>query len=306
MTTGQSDFPFTASPLLRLIVIFVALLFPICPVSVFAQSEAPRTAGIEGEIMRVTPAPADNSNRNLIGTVLIEDESKRGTAYDKASVSVTTGTRLFREDGGGRRTATFDDLRVGIQVRATFAGPALMSYPVRVAAGEIVIAEGGARSANDGATDLPPAARRALDANFLEWRVAEVSDEVKQFLANRSEAVPSQIITGDFDGNGREDYAVNLRHSSTANRRQTIAVLLRDQRGRAFIVRKLETIPCNPNQEGTGLYLTGRRRGDTVYDYEARRRVRLGNDTIEVNNFEKSSWVYVYRAGRFRKVFTGD
>ncbi|MDQ3648897.1 MAG: hypothetical protein M3458_01200 [Acidobacteriota bacterium] len=43
-------------------------------------------------------------------------KSKRGTAYDKASVSVTTGTRLFK--GRRRRTATFDDLRVGIHGEA--------------------------------------------------------------------------------------------------------------------------------------------------------------------------------------------
>ncbi len=71
-------------------------------------------------------------------------------------------------------------------------------------------------------------------------------------------------------------------------------------------MRKLETVSINPNQAGTGLYLTGRRRGETIYDYEAKRRVRLGKNTVEVVNFEKSSWVSLYRVGRFRKVFTGD
>lgn len=306
MTAHQTDFRRRIDIILRSVVLVAAFLCVVLPASVSAQSETKREAGIEGRVTQVATATVNSPNRSLIATVLIEDESRKGTAYDKASVSVTTATRLFREADGLQRAATFADLRVGARVRATFSGPALMSYPVRVAAGEIVILGSGAGGENDAATDLPPAARRALDANFLEWRVAVVSDAVRQFLVGRSQAVPPQIIARDFNGDGREDYAVNLWHISAANRRQTIAVLLRERLGRGFTMRKLETVSFNPNQAGTGLYLTGRRKGETIYDYEARRRVRLQNDTVAVINFEKSSWVYLYRAGSFRKVFTGD
>lgn len=268
---------------------------------------------IAGRITSVNRASAQSGNKNLIGSIFVEDERKKGTPLDKASVSVTTETRLSKEEGGTRREAAFDDLQIGVEVRVTFTGAALMSYPVRATAGEIVIivkdrergsSEADLNTSPQSNADLPSAARAALDAGFLEWRIADVSDNVKQFFASGSQDAPPQVFTGDFDGNGQTDYAVNLWRA--ADRRQTIAVLLNNQMGNAFTVRKLETVPFNPNQEGTGLYLTHKRKGDLIYDYEAKRRVELGNDAVAVNNFEKSSWIYVYQAGDFRKVFTAD
>lgn len=273
-----------------------------------------QNADITGRITSVKRAPAGSSNRNLLGSVFVEDKQKAGTVYDKASVSVTTETRLYKEEGGTRRAATFDDLQVGAQVRAVFTGAALLSYPVRATAGEIVIVAGEDGSSNEAIsdsstpppTDLPPAARTALNSNFFACRTAEVSDAVRQFFTSRSQEVPPQVLTGDFNGDGRLDYAVNIFHGSAANRRQTIAVLLARRSGRAFSVRILETVPFNPNQAGTGLYLTLNRKGEQAYNYEAQTRFRLRTDAVAVNNFEKASWIYVYRGNRFRKVFTGD
>lgn len=116
--------------------------FPLW-VRINLDGKAPGKADIEGRIKQITRASDAQraSNREALGTVLIEGSTKDSPRFDRAVVSVTSATSIslitVKERG---RAVSFDELRVGDRVSARFThGPVLMSYPVQAAAAEITI-----------------------------------------------------------------------------------------------------------------------------------------------------------------------
>ena len=75
----------------------------------------------------------------MLWSVLIEGKLQSDTSFDKASVTVTDKTKIYREDAQGRHLVDFSYLRVGQIVAATFTGAVAESYPVQATASEIVI-----------------------------------------------------------------------------------------------------------------------------------------------------------------------
>lgn len=91
---------------------------------------------IRGTITEITSAQGE-----VLGAIRIEGTIGEGTEYDKAVVAVTEETEILVRGPDGEEKATFDDLRVGQRVEATFVGPVAESYPVQATAGRIVILE---------------------------------------------------------------------------------------------------------------------------------------------------------------------
>ena len=64
--------------------------------------------------------------------------------------------------------------------------------------------------------ELPPQARDALYLKFPDWRYADISDEVRQLFKEDAAAnTRPDLITGDFDGDGRADFAALILHGTT-------------------------------------------------------------------------------------------
>lgn len=72
-------------------------------------------------------------------TVLVEAQPSHPSIGDKASVAVTTGTRITRRAQSGEVAATLRDLVPGLQVEVWFDGPVATSYPVQGKAQALVI-----------------------------------------------------------------------------------------------------------------------------------------------------------------------
>src|ERR1044072_6016223 len=71
--------------------------------------------------------------------------------------------------------------------------------------------------AHNYAANLPSSARLMLNKRFPGWKFAEVSREVQQvFDDDRKDASPS-LISGDFDGNGKLDYATLIQRGVVRN-----------------------------------------------------------------------------------------
>jgi len=68
--------------------------------------------------------------------ILIEEEPLDSTGSAKASVRLTSATRVLRSSGEASRR---DDLRVGQKVSAWFDGPVMQSYPVQATASAVRI-----------------------------------------------------------------------------------------------------------------------------------------------------------------------
>lgn len=111
------------------------------------EPAAPERIDIRGVVTSIQRAGAGGDR---IGTVLIEGIREPDTTQDKASVTVTSSTRIWRREGSGRRAATFDDIAVGSRVEARFEGPVRESYPVQATAGEVTILAEAARPAPAG------------------------------------------------------------------------------------------------------------------------------------------------------------
>jgi hypothetical protein len=89
---------------------------------------------------KITNATLANKNPNgLIGWIRVEGAKERDTSIDKASINVMVQTDLFKMRDGKKAVVTFEDLKVGQTVEATFSGPVAESYPVQATAGDIVI-----------------------------------------------------------------------------------------------------------------------------------------------------------------------
>ncbi|MDP9280980.1 MAG: YobA family protein [Chloroflexota bacterium] len=93
---------------------------------------ANRVADIAGIVTSV-------SGRTDGVTVLVESDPSTPSSGAKASVAVTSSTRITRRAPGGDVAATARELTPGVQVEVWFDGPVAMSYPVQGKAQALVI-----------------------------------------------------------------------------------------------------------------------------------------------------------------------
>ena len=77
--------------------------------------------------------PYEEDPNGPIISVFVEGTS------DKASVSLTKSTKVYRKQGDRYVSADAEQLSVGTVVEVTFDGPVAESYPVQAKAGTIVI-----------------------------------------------------------------------------------------------------------------------------------------------------------------------
>ena len=111
----------------------VVLAFALLVASACGGGTANRAADITGFLTSV-------SGRADGVTVLVEADPSHPSFGDKASVAVTSSTRITRRaQGGGEAAATFRDLVPGLQVEVWFDGPVATSYPVQGKAQAVVI-----------------------------------------------------------------------------------------------------------------------------------------------------------------------
>lgn len=150
---------------------------------------------------------------------------------------------------------------------------------------------------------LPAAAESVLDTRFPGWEFVEVGDDIRRFIKERisADARPN-LIRGDFDGNGKPDYALLVSHGRVFNARgeaigpKTHLVVLLSGGGKYRL-----HVLGEP-----GEYLTLGKKGAEGFDFHAGRKFKYRNDAVEVWVFEKAGWAYIYDGGKFRSVYSAD
>lgn len=153
---------------------------------------------------------------------------------------------------------------------------------------------------------LPGAIRAILDQRYPGWRVADVSREVRAAVGQRLGLTPG-VISGDFDGNGRADYAMLLEYPNTDEPGKAFthfveALAFLDNAGSFGLVRLRDRQP-GPNSD---LFLTLQKRGAQGFDFEANKKFTYPHDSIGEWYFEKAGGTYIYGDGRFRYVLEAD
>ena len=94
---------------------------------------------IEGNVSNVERVGMSGEQGHTLGTIRIEGEKNPNNEYDKAVVTVTRDTLIYRQDGDALVPVTFEALEFGQTVIARFTGPIKESYPIQVDGSEIVI-----------------------------------------------------------------------------------------------------------------------------------------------------------------------
>ncbi len=152
-------------------------------------------------------------------------------------------------------------------------------------------------------SQLPLAVKSALDRRFPGWEFIEVGDDIRQFISKRiSTNARPELVEGDFDGNGKQDYALLIAHGKVFNDRgkairpKVHLVVFLNRRGRYKFYELDEP----------GEYLTLGRKGADGFNFDADKKFEYTNDAIQVWIFEKAGWVYVYENGKFRYIPTAD
>lgn len=132
--------------------------------------------------------------------------------------------------------------------------------------------------------------------------MAQVATDIQKFLhVNGSQNDSGNLITGDWNGDGKLDYAVLINHGyETLNdgtkepRRVTVAFV---SSGKVFEYFVLNTF---------GDYIAKDKKGTKAYDYETNSPIKFSNDAIFVGIWEKAGNSYVWRKDKFIYFNTSD
>jgi hypothetical protein len=129
--TGRSGSSLRRPKIWSWLVLSVAALGVVLASPALAQS--PENS-IRGEITEVSRSAE---------VVLVEEDPSDETGSAKGEFAVDDETEILEQRDGDLAPASFEDLRVGQMVEATYSGPVAESYPTQGVAGRIVILEGG-------------------------------------------------------------------------------------------------------------------------------------------------------------------
>lgn len=102
--------------------------------------EGPDIRGRVTEIV-VTTSSGAGGPVPMVGKILVEGEVEPDTSYDRAWVTVTPDTQIYRGPRGER--VNFTAIKRGALVEVVFTGPVMESYPVQATASEVRILEEG-------------------------------------------------------------------------------------------------------------------------------------------------------------------
>jgi hypothetical protein len=158
-------------------------------------------------------------------------------------------------------------------------------------------------SAQHYVNELPASARLTLNRRFPGWKFAEVSQEVRHFFETEMPGKSPYLIKGDFDGNGKPDYATLIWHGQVRNGQGTITwprsflvVFLRKGSGyRMYVIKKPD-----------GEYLCLAHKGTKDFNYDEQKEITYANDAILTGILEKGGSSYVFEKGRFRSFVSSD
>ena len=141
--------------------------------------------------------------------------------------------------------------------------------------------------------ELPKPAIRILNRRFPGWKFVDVSPEVRKFVKDYLKAASPVIISGDFDGDRRRDYAALIRRLES--RYYLVIFLRRNSRYKMHVIK-----------DPSGEYLTLAKKGTSDYNYDAQKKITYANDAISTGFFEKGGVSYVYHKGRFVSFVSSD
>lgn len=137
---------------------------------------------------------------------------------------------------------------------------------------------------------LPVECKKILDKRYERWKIGKIPKDVEAYHKEVKSPFEPYLIKGDWNGDGKTDYAILIRHR---NKNKTIA-FIRQKTGYKFY-----------NLEG-GDYIQVFKKGEKDYDYTSDRDFMYKNDSIFVGFGECCGSSFIWRKGKFVGVVTSD
>jgi hypothetical protein len=144
---------------------------------------------------------------------------------------------------------------------------------------------------------IPNAIKIILDRNYPGWEIGAVSIEVDKFFKENKFKFSPVLVSGDFDGDSKVDYAIKINYKGMWH---AIVFLARGVGYKKYVLM------TGGNAPDLDVYLFLHKKGEKGFNFEAGKYFIFQNDAVEIGFYEKGSIAYIYQENRFDKVFTSD
>ncbi|HEY7547376.1 MAG TPA: hypothetical protein VID27_20945, partial [Blastocatellia bacterium] len=94
---------------------------------------------IRGAITNIRKADSAQTNRGILGTIMVKGRKDDDTRFDQAALTITNDTRILARKGITHCSALFAYLEVGHEIEARVKEPVALSYPIQAVASEILV-----------------------------------------------------------------------------------------------------------------------------------------------------------------------
>ena len=157
----------------------------------------------------------------------------------------------------------------------------------------------GCSSGKNQEIQLPDKIKVMLNKKYPGWKFAEVSSDVDTYFKVSQSLFRPHLIWGDFNGDWKKDYAVQITIPSKPAKKRFVIAYIRD-------VEDFDEYILDYGSVSPDAYLYLFKKGESDYDYEAQERFYYPYDAIGVIHFGKSGVSYIFEDGKFRKVVSSD
>ena len=141
-------------------------------------------------------------------------------------------------------------------------------------------------------SSIPASCQSSLNHAFPGWHYAPVPERVKR-LSREQHFNPAVIATGDYNGDGRRDWAVLLEHEGA---RKVVACLMNSKGPNLKVI----------DQPYCDDYIATSRAKSQHYNYESQQVEIIKNDGISTSCFESAGATYVFERGAIRRIVDSD
>ncbi|MBI3680311.1 MAG: hypothetical protein HY235_07930 [Acidobacteria bacterium] len=138
--------------------------------------------------------------------------------------------------------------------------------------------------------ELPQDARAMLERRYRGWKLAPAAVQIASWFEQSRLPYLPNLVPGDFNKDGRTDYAVQILRRS---RQQVLALVAS---GKGYSLHKLAADEPDPFT-----FLILYHRGEKDFDFERMKPFRYAADSLGVLYPRKTALTFTWRDGKFQK-----
>ncbi len=149
--------------------------------------------------------------------------------------------------------------------------------------------------------NLPNECQKILNKNFRGWKLAKIQKEIVKYHRRNNFPYAPNLVKGDWNGDGKIDYAVLIEQGKLENSRGEV---IGEHRFTVVFVRTQKSFKSFLFNGGD--YIELMKKDSKDYNYETDKNFRYKTDAIFDGIWEKAGVSYVWKKGKFVEIVTSD